>query len=1142
MTVIQKTIGRLPVNLGDYDSTRAYGKKNRVLLYGCEWESKVNNNTYAPATLNTTTGVITPDTTHWKLINGSYNTWLIDNGYQKMAASNVKDSDLNDTQDNINASIIGEIGSDSSANTIKGRIKVLETSVGSGGSVDERIAAEGAQHYLKSETYTKSEVNGMITTPDQEYVTVTATDQTTSVTDVLPATGEPDTVYRVGNWDGNQYDATAYSEYAWNESTSQYIHLSTKPQIGEVFDISAYHATGGTLATYDDLAAALGTNGANIPESIRKGGMSVKFVQNSDNKYVQCRLKTNSFSINPSDWENISEMIGIVPDGSSIMNEISSELTVSEDGNLYNQKILDNGTITSQVSANVHYLAVNKGDIITINVSTSVTGLPLNVFLYNVIPSSSVTSANVLASYLAQPFATDNTYNIIADGYFAFSCRRENLSMTIKKQVRRTTVLQQELAAFEASTNSNLAILNKSWGYFLNSSTMDIALCKNLNEVITRLEVNSGITEKLCIRRFQIDTTNKLLTVYIDGVTSGNRYLSIYQASYDGREVFDYVSNSGVKITINTSVIDTSLSFYTSSSLQSTSFAVINIEKCRYISTYPFKGNGLFDEYVTDIKISGKDWNILNPAGNIILKDLYYIKRYNATSDTFLFGLSYNGGDAVTLNMVDATTYKGTMTVESSIYGTYTSEYVLTIRKKPAFTIDDTNRYSKLNDDIYVIYYNNYLNSIAQRRAGDAVDWSWKLQNYQWFWSSANCLPFMVKRANSKGQSTQTTTGNDVQTFPSLCIFLNNDTHYALYPSSNPQVDGFEGSLVREHSWLNADLSAYEIIHSYLALGDIMNIGDWTKVQWKAQWQKYWEFIDEYAKRPQLVCLGNHDINQDYANVFEVPFDSVDDPDFSWDDIQWASKGEQRAYIIQPMLDRYKTLLGIVEDTNNAQSCYYYFDAKYQDSREGGGSTDKYLRMLVLDVYDFPDTWNPETRIKNYGYWDAHGTAPHKGDESFSLAQIRFIVNALESVITQGRDVCICGHDFSLSNADTIFSDYANKRQNSFTYTDLYGNSGVVSYDFTGGNGKMFFLHGHTHRWFIGTKCDRYAFRLVSAEGMGSPRKYVRDTADILVYDESGLRFTRYGNCPRQLEGDKSGDLLGFHFVDEPIDTATIPE
>ena len=70
---------------------------------------------------------------------------------------------------------------------------------------------------------------------------------------------------------------------------------------GGVFDISVYKSSGGTLATFADLSAAL-DGGNNIPVGVRKGGMSVKFVQSSDNKYVQFRCKTQSFSANPNDW------------------------------------------------------------------------------------------------------------------------------------------------------------------------------------------------------------------------------------------------------------------------------------------------------------------------------------------------------------------------------------------------------------------------------------------------------------------------------------------------------------------------------------------------------------------------------------------------------------------------------------------------------------------------------------------------------------------------------------------------------------------------------------------------------------------------------------------------------------------------
>ena len=72
------------------------------------------------------------------------------------------------------------------------------------------------------------------------------------------------------------------------------------------FDISAYHATGGVLAKYADLTAALGTNGANIPEAIRKGGMSVKFVLSSDNKYVEYFLPKGEWSNNEYDWQKLN--------------------------------------------------------------------------------------------------------------------------------------------------------------------------------------------------------------------------------------------------------------------------------------------------------------------------------------------------------------------------------------------------------------------------------------------------------------------------------------------------------------------------------------------------------------------------------------------------------------------------------------------------------------------------------------------------------------------------------------------------------------------------------------------------------------------------------------------------------------------
>ena len=169
-----------------------------------------------------------------------------------------------------------------------------------------------------TDAYTKTEVNGLVDTPHQEYVTVQATSQTTAATDVLPNSGQAaDTIYRVANWDGSAnsgaggYDVTKYSEYAWDDvsTPNKYVFLCVKSQIDEVFDISVYNNN----AKYANLKAALGNDGANVPQSLRRGGMSVKFVQSSDNKYVQFRLMhtLDNASTASADFANTTNWQGV---------------------------------------------------------------------------------------------------------------------------------------------------------------------------------------------------------------------------------------------------------------------------------------------------------------------------------------------------------------------------------------------------------------------------------------------------------------------------------------------------------------------------------------------------------------------------------------------------------------------------------------------------------------------------------------------------------------------------------------------------------------------------------------------------------------------------------------------------------------
>ena len=111
---------------------------------------------------------------------------------------------------------------------VAGAIDIIDDTTG-----DNQQAING-NTYRKSETYSKEQLNNMITTPEQEYLSVTATAETTSVDDIatLIATKYPDgkesadTVYRVGCWDGEQYDTGVYTEYVWDGT--QYIPLDVK--------------------------------------------------------------------------------------------------------------------------------------------------------------------------------------------------------------------------------------------------------------------------------------------------------------------------------------------------------------------------------------------------------------------------------------------------------------------------------------------------------------------------------------------------------------------------------------------------------------------------------------------------------------------------------------------------------------------------------------------------------------------------------------------------------------------------------------------------------------------------------------------------------------------------------------------------
>lgn len=72
-----------------------------------------------------------------------------------------------------------------------------------------------------------------------------------------------------------------------------------------IHDVSA-HNDG---AVFESLQALLSSSNLStlIPTSVRHGGMSIRFVQSSDNKYVQYRLMANTFSTTVTDWQGVDD-------------------------------------------------------------------------------------------------------------------------------------------------------------------------------------------------------------------------------------------------------------------------------------------------------------------------------------------------------------------------------------------------------------------------------------------------------------------------------------------------------------------------------------------------------------------------------------------------------------------------------------------------------------------------------------------------------------------------------------------------------------------------------------------------------------------------------------------------------------------
>lgn len=181
-------------------------------------------------------------------------------------------------------------------------------------------------------------------------------------------------------------------------------------QNGPAFDLSAYNAQGGVLATYADLSAALTALNA-LPADFKKGGMSFKFVLTSDNKYVKFFCMAQNFTTDVTQWQGVDN------------EPINESVNLVESGGVA-KKIMDIVGFDNVLDANLiqpigHFidsqLAVPRWLSDNSNVQGGV--IPISIYAGNEIRITANSIGNAQIAFLKSNYTTGQTNPQFAEGY-----------------------------------------------------------------------------------------------------------------------------------------------------------------------------------------------------------------------------------------------------------------------------------------------------------------------------------------------------------------------------------------------------------------------------------------------------------------------------------------------------------------------------------------------------------------------------------------------------------------------------------------------------------------------------------------------------------------------------------------------------
>lgn len=342
----------------------------------------------------------------------------------------------------------------------------------------------------------------------------------------------------------------------------QGIHDWTNGKI--VYDISVAHPDGqGKPTPYADLTAALGTGGANIPESLRKGGMSIKFIkgsaQSSDNKYVEYFLTKNTWSASEADWEKVNleeevrqlgQQVNNIDGLENLINFIDSEKLLFEQGTF------NNSGAEGSSQSRIRCIGAVSTQVGTISVPSDF--LIHEVFYY----SSWVDNSNFVLSKKVNVGA--RTYEFEAEQILArFSIKKENNSDFTPDDFYNKLPIINNVTEYiknkkneinRSNTNNNYIGARALFERFQNiDGALDtnvlrnlfITKCRNLNTDGTLPSADSSNSNYSCTDYIQITTGHKYL--YKLGASTSVYIIAEYNSSKEFLQSSSIKGNGAVR-------------------------------------------------------------------------------------------------------------------------------------------------------------------------------------------------------------------------------------------------------------------------------------------------------------------------------------------------------------------------------------------------------------------------------------------------------------------------------------------------------------------------------------------------------------------------------------------------------------------